>query len=334
MPPLSAIESLTDQFYAWERRGRGWLLWEEPVELEPPFRPFFIPQLTPPPDSFDDGRKPTFLSKLTDHMLGGTTKPGEEGVEYDPPDEPEPELLYGHSEISELLAAVPPDLDIARESAEQLLLAIPKAAGPIGFELIGGGESVRLLLACGRPDEPSIGQTLKAYFPDVLVSRQPNTLTEAWVSAEQGSAVVADIGLAHEFMVPLRLIRRFDVDPLASIVATLADLHQGETGVFQVLFERARHPWAREALSAVLDDRGSPFFIDAPEISALAKAKMARPLFSVVVRIGVRTARRERSLAIARRLIGALNVLADPAANELMPLQNAHEYRPMRNYVV
>jgi hypothetical protein len=324
---VSTIELLTDQFYAWERRGRGWLLWDEPVELEPPFRPFFAPQLAPSPESFDDGRKPTFLSKLTDRMLGGARR-SEDEAEFEAPAEPEPDPWNGHAAVSELLVAVPPDLEVARESAEHLLLALPKAVGPVAFELVGGNESVRVLLACGKPDEPSVSQTLKAYFPDVLVTCDPNALSEAWASGGPGYAVVSDIGLAHEFMVPLRLIRRFDVDPLASIIAALADLRDGETGVFQLLFERTRHPWAREALSAVLDDRGSPFFIDAPEISALAKVKMARPLFSAVLRIGVRTRTRERSLSVARRLVGALSVLADPVANELMPLQNGEEYSP------
>ena len=325
---ISPVEILTEEFYAWERRGRGWLTWSEPVELEPPFRPFFIPRSAPAPGCFDDGRKPTFLSKLTDRIVGARQEASNEHEQVDEwPDEPEPELWYGHEEISELLVAVPPDLDLARESAEQFLLAVPKAAGPIAFELVGNAECVRLLLACGKADEPSIAQTLKAYFPDVLISRQPNSLTELWASAEHGSVVLADVGLAHEFMVPLRLIRRFDVDPLASIVGSLADLRHGETGVFQVLFQRAHHPWAREALNAVLDDRGSPFFIDAPEISALAKTKVARPLFTAVLRIGVRAGRHDRALAVARRLTSALSVLADPIANELIPLRNGAGYR-------
>jgi hypothetical protein len=34
-PPL-----LTEQFYQWERRGRGWQVWPEPFDLEPAFRAF------------------------------------------------------------------------------------------------------------------------------------------------------------------------------------------------------------------------------------------------------------------------------------------------------
>ena len=42
MRELSMIpidEELTEQFYSWERRGRGWQLSPCPVVLEPPFAP-------------------------------------------------------------------------------------------------------------------------------------------------------------------------------------------------------------------------------------------------------------------------------------------------------
>src|SRR4029079_14091730 len=57
------------------------------------------------------------------------------------------------------------------------------------------------------------------------------------------------------------------------------------------------------------------------------KQKMSRPLFAVVLRIAARADSSERSLSIARRLSGALGVLTDPTANELIPLQNADRYR-------
>ena len=34
-------EYLTTQFYAWEQRGRGWKVFDQPVELESEFVPFF-----------------------------------------------------------------------------------------------------------------------------------------------------------------------------------------------------------------------------------------------------------------------------------------------------
>lgn len=318
--PRSSIELLTEAFYAWERRGRGWDLWAEPVELEPPFRPL-SPQAALAPGTLDDGRRPTLLSRLTDRLLVSTgTRPPEDNGREAEFDEPVPAPWYGYEETSQLVVAVPPDLDVPREAAEQFLLAIPAVTGPIAFELFGNAKSVRLLVSCASVDEPSISQSLKAYFPEVLVSRGTDVVAPAWRGLT-GDEVVVDFGLAHEFMVPLRLPKRFDIDPLAGIVGGLSDIDVGEAGLFQVLLRRAQQSWAREVLRAVLDDAGSPFFIDAQEISALAKAKVARPLFACVIRIAVKSQTRERSLAVARRMTGALNALSDPLMNELMPLE-------------
>ncbi len=322
---MSSIESLTDHFYAWERRGRGWQLWPEPVELEPPFRPFYFPQIATSPDRLDDGRRPTLLSRLTDRLVGTSGGRPTEASEDSSFDEPTPGRWRGHEEIAQLLVAVPPDLDVSREAAEQFLLALPTAIGPIAFELFGAEESTRLLFTCSAEDEPVLSQCLKAYFPEILVSRGREAVAPRW-DALGGEAVVVDFGLAHEFMVPLRAVRKFDVDPLAGVVGALSNLRAGEAGLFQVLACRARQPWAREILRAVLDEQGSPFFIDAPEISALAKAKVARPLFASVIRVGIKSPTRGRAIAVARQVAGAMGALSDPLANELIPLQPDGDY--------
>ena len=62
-------EQLTEQFHQWERRGRGWQVFEEPVCPEPPFRPFegHYQSATP---AVDDGVRPTFLSSLMQKLSG------------------------------------------------------------------------------------------------------------------------------------------------------------------------------------------------------------------------------------------------------------------------
>ena len=53
-------EQLSAEFHRWEKRGRGWQVFPEPVAPEPPFVPFhghFLP--TAP--AIDDGAKPTFF---------------------------------------------------------------------------------------------------------------------------------------------------------------------------------------------------------------------------------------------------------------------------------
>ena len=37
---MTTEELISAQFYAWEKRGRGWHVWNCPVELEPPFEEF------------------------------------------------------------------------------------------------------------------------------------------------------------------------------------------------------------------------------------------------------------------------------------------------------
>ena len=61
---VSLAEQLARQFYDWEIRGRGWLLWDEPVRIEPPFEPFWGYQLTAPDAGDDDGRRQTWVSGL------------------------------------------------------------------------------------------------------------------------------------------------------------------------------------------------------------------------------------------------------------------------------
>lgn len=61
-------EYLTAQFYTWEQRGRGWHIFDQPVELESEFIPLFghlPPERTA---KLDDGRRPRFFPKLQESL--------------------------------------------------------------------------------------------------------------------------------------------------------------------------------------------------------------------------------------------------------------------------
>src|ERR1041384_2236591 len=60
-------ERLTARFYDWEKRGRGWQVFEHPTTPEPPFLPFYADQLPEQPCA-DDGRKATFISSLVQKL--------------------------------------------------------------------------------------------------------------------------------------------------------------------------------------------------------------------------------------------------------------------------
>ena len=90
-------EQLTEQFHQWEQRGRGWQVFDKPVSLEPPFRPFaghYLPD-TPP---IDDGARPTFLSSLVKGLSQklSTEKPTAP-ANSEPEEEPEPTPLIRES---------------------------------------------------------------------------------------------------------------------------------------------------------------------------------------------------------------------------------------------
>src|SRR4051794_25864739 len=106
-PFESQAERLTRQFYDWERWGRGWHVWDAPVALEPPFRPFFGHFVADTVGaSRDDARKPTFLGSL---LVRKKSLPAPvDVVEW----EPEPPYACDDSPLSELQIALPPDTKI------------------------------------------------------------------------------------------------------------------------------------------------------------------------------------------------------------------------------
>lgn len=67
-------EYLTAQFYAWEKRGRGWEVFDQPVHLESEFIPFFghIPPETK--KKVDSGLRPRFFPGIQE-ALGLFKKP-------------------------------------------------------------------------------------------------------------------------------------------------------------------------------------------------------------------------------------------------------------------
>lgn len=324
--PASPVELLTEQFYRWEKRGRGWQTWDYPVELEPPFVPFRFHWVPPQRPDLDDARKPTFLSRLTDRIVGAVTaKQGDSGVADLPVldlEETQPEEDEGQGGLAELRVSMPAEVDVPLEAVEQFLLALPRLSRPISFEVVGMAETISVQIVCAASDRSILTQQLKAYFPEGVVSSQDGHLEQSWRQGDPGHSVVVEFGLSEEFMLPLRVLRRLSVDPLTGIGAALSDLEAGEAGVLQVLLQPARHPWAESIMRAVLDERGSPFFLDAPEVTALAKEKVSRPLFACVIRVAGRSPSPQRAMLIARSIGWALNALANPPANRLIPLAN------------
>ncbi|MFH1970875.1 MAG: type IV secretion system DNA-binding domain-containing protein [Patescibacteria group bacterium] len=318
-------EQLTTNFYIWETRGRGWQVWDCPVELEPPYEPFFhyISQL-PQQKVIDDGRKHTFLSSLTERFLKSLKGPPEievtPTVEQDIYYDLEPLPSTDTSDIKEIRISLPPKQRINIDNAEQFLLNLSYCSSPLSFEVIGTSDSIIVQLTCRESDILQVRQQIQAYFPEAAISEESNFLRNIWdIEAE---TVVVDFGLSHEFMRPLRTFRNFDTDPLIGIIGALEYLDQGEIGVFQVLFQAALHPWTESIIRSVTDYEGKPFFADAPEMIQLAREKVRRPLFAAVIRVAGQSPLSHRPWEIVRAVGSGLTQLSYPQSNELIPLSN------------
>ena len=311
-------EQLSEQFHQWERRGRGWQVFDEPVSPEPPFRPFeghYQPAAPP----VDDGLRPTFLSSLVQKLSGKlSTEPPPAPVEPEVEEETEPTSLIRDPQV-EFQASLPDKLDISNEAFEQFLLNLSLCREPIAFELLGTHKKVTAQFAAATGDVSLLRRQLQAYFPEAVFVPRGGSLEQAWDTSAGDEVLAVEFGLKHEFMLPLQSGK---LDPFIGIVGALAELHPGELGLFQVLWQPTRHRWAESIVTSVTHADGKPFFVNSPELAGAAENKIMRPIFAAVVRILLRTTDEDRLFQLARDLAGSLRVFAHPNGNELIPLQN------------
>ena len=316
---MTAIdERFTEQFRQWERRGRGWQVFDEPVYPEPPFRPFPSHYLPEQP-AIDDGRRPTVLSSLVQRLskkMSGQPPPVPAVPETE--DEPEPEVLIRDPSV-EFQVSLPAKFDISRDAFEQFLLNLSLCREPVAFELLGVHKRVFAQFATHPDDAPLVRRQLQAHFPEAMFQPREGTLEGTWDVCNGDDALVVEFGLGREFMLPLATGK---LDPFVGVVGALSELQPDELGLFQVLFQPVRHPWSESIIRSVTHADGRPFFVNAPELTKAAETKICRPLFAAVVRILVRSESYERMLSIARDLAGSLRVFARPEGNELIPLEN------------
>ena len=317
-------EQLTAQFHAWERRGRGWDLWELPVELEPPFIPFYGHFLPIPPaaTNYDDGRLPGLWERMKNWFATpASAPPSNQQIEAVFEEEAGLGALIDDcgEPLVELQLGLPEELAGGKQLAEQLLLALAFSRHPVGFEIIGDARRTIFQLVCRESDADHAASQLAAHYPELTISRN-ELLINIW--PRHGQSVVVDFGLSQEFMLPLRTLRDFKVDPLTGFPGALDNLQAGETGMFQVLLHGCRQPWAESVFRAVTDGEGHSFFADAPKMVELALEKIARPLFAAVIRIGAKSPSEERAWQIAKALGSGLMQFTRPSSNELIPLTN------------
>jgi hypothetical protein len=217
----------------------------------------------------------------------------------------------------ELELLVPPGEKIDSAAMATFLRSIMEVGDPIAFELVGRGRSVSVRFAGSAEGLAVIRDNLRAFFPTATIREDAPSVMALWATVA-GDPYALEFGLAREFMLPLRDAKP-TADPLIAFVAALSDVRSNELALIQVLFDRARHPWGESAVRAVTSPDGTPFFIDAPELTQFAIDKFCEPLCAACVRLVVRAAP-DRAEDLLRRIAGAFTQFGSPDRNELVSL--------------
>ncbi|MFD2916816.1 type IV secretory system conjugative DNA transfer family protein [Psychroserpens luteus] len=310
----SPSELATIQFYQWEYLNRGYYLFEEPVDIEPPYASlssFYSAE----EEVIDDGRVPSFLSQAL-NILNKPKPSKEEDVSFR-------DVIPNYiSELPELVGfrlSFSNDQDITQLRSTEFLNMLSLSYQPISFEIVGTEDSIKIQLVCDYEDSERIQSQLRAYFPNITLQE----FNPKYFGFNQDKEIaIADFGLNEEFVRPINIARSYDIDSLTSIIAVFDILKEDEIAVFQILFKGVNSPLAKDIPYAVSDGRGGSFFTDAPEMVVCAKEKVSAPLFSVVMRIAVQGKYNDRSSALAREFTKSITRASSSDFNKLVPLSN------------
>ncbi len=310
----SILERLNRQFYAWERRGRGGLIWPHPVGLEPPYEPF-VGHVLPAESAADDGRLPSLLATVFGALV---SRPAPPVLPRLPPATTVPEPLY-RDPVGVLHVTLPADLAPGTPRAEAFLQHLAPGTEPVSFELVANATEIVTQFTAAPNDLPLLQHQLQAHFPDAMVVPGTDRLAERWAPGADDPVALVEIGLDAECMLPLA---RGKADPLIGVVGALEALRPDEAAAVQVLFQPAGRGWAESLLRAVTGPNGRPFFANRPELLPGTKEKIAQPLFAVVVRVVARAASWDRAWDVVVNVASAFRVFAHARGNALRPLGN------------
>lgn len=311
---MSSIEERVVQgFSNWVRRGQGLDIWDAPVDPEPAFAPF-PGHLRGDIEEADDGRRPTFVSTLVRRLFEDSVpEPQEEA------DEPVPEVAVDFPR-SEFQVLVPQEGRFNRDLWRSFLAGASACHRPITLELIADGSRVMVQISSSEKDSPVIRRQLAAFFPDCVIVESARTLADCWDAVDGPYCAITEFGLAREFMRP---IEADTTDPYVGLMGALEAVKEGEFGLVQVTFSPVRHPWALHSMRSVLDDTGGSFFVDGQELVAETRAKVALPLYAVVLRVSARAQEKWRVEDAVGNLVAAVSALYASGSNRLIPLSNS-----------
>lgn len=309
-------EFYTAQFYAWEYRGRGWHVSEEPVQLEPPYIPFFRHGYAKA--QIDDGKRHTPISKLIENLKGGKKEILIESTALDY------EMLEQFpyetdGDLAAIQIKLPKERKVSVEKMKALLLMLSGTNRPLSFEIIGTETAICIQFVCSEWETDTITTYIQAYFPECVIRKSDAHLD---IFQPQLSTFVVDFGLRHEFVRPIQTAKNFSLDPLTGLFGILERLTKQEQAGIQVLFQPTLNNWKESMIRSVSMLDGTSFFIDVPEAPELAREKTQSPLYATSIRAFAQAEDLGQAEALLQRISTAIVSGSKGLSNELIPLSN------------
>jgi len=313
---ISNAVALTNQFYEWERRGRGWQVGGYPCDLEPPFVPFFG-HFIEPGEIIDDGKQPSFWSAV----LSGIAQPGKRPAVPKPKEQVAYPYSGSSNDLSIYALTLPRQFKQNRERIGQFLVMLSYRKSPVSFEIIATEDSVTLEWVTRDGDAEFFHSQIRIFFPECgVMETDTDPVLEVMLNAE--CVYTVDFGLAEECMRPIAVLNNTDHDPYTPLFGILERLQTDEAVIIQILFCGVHNAWAESMLTAACDESGKQsFFLDAPEMPQLAREKGSQPLYGVTVRAVAVSDTMERAGTLLQHLATGIVHASISYTNSLMPLE-------------
>jgi hypothetical protein len=321
---LSRSQRITDNFYQWEQLGRGWHLFNAPVELEPEFIPFTPASFVGDDDVVDETFRPSLFTKAV-NLVTNALSPQETLSEEVEPNEPIVQAhLYQSDESLESFSISFPhgEKPFKALDIEKFLTMLSFTNSTVCFEIVAWNDLIRLQFVCGQSDTAHIQSQIKAYFPTCILQNGTSYINNI-IDGEKYCSIV-DFGLEEEYMRHIAMADKFDSDPLTGLYGVLDHLEDGEQAVIQILFKGTLNPWAQSIMQSVSDAKGESTFSNAPEMPKLALEKISAPLFGVGIRILGQDYSYEKAHKTGSKVATALMQSSKSIGNKLIPLNNNH----------
>lgn len=187
---MNRQEAITAHFYWWELRGRGWDVWDEPIDLEPPFIPFLgHAPLFETKKRIDDGWRLPIIGHLVEAFK--ELRDYFETEEYRIPEQPLP-YIREYETFVEYSVRLPRNWKDGGKMM-RLINILSSSTDPVSFELISNGESIHIHIATPESKAQWLYSQLYIIFPSVVIHEAHPRLEELY--RDESWVLCTDFGL-------------------------------------------------------------------------------------------------------------------------------------------